>query len=369
MKVKTFNSETGFAETTTTVPILFGPIERSSYINSKGQTVQRTVQLPLLHFELNSMELDKTRAFAMKSLHVIGGRSGLSGTNYDNLMPYPYNFTITMNIYSKYEEDLMQLIEQIVPIFNYHRVYYTKHPIFPEDITLPHWVMITTYPNFNFNHEYSAEQRRDILAVPITFMIESWMVRETYEATGIIKEVIANFKDYATSAGLSQLRCVADPSIRDLIYTKNPSFTPTIGETVTGNAYNAVIVDVDSGYSGYSEYWTGGGSSGWSGYSDAHIIVKFVNELQVFLTNEALRVGATALGTSVSCEPYAPFKEADYGWSSYSGVYSLSGWSEHHTSGWCGTSYYPYTGWYSGYSTYYTSPPYSGYSAWKTDTF
>lgn len=369
MKVKTLNSDTGNWEPDAgnTVQILFGPIERSSYINSRGESVQRTVQLPLLQFELTGMEHDKTRAFAEKTLHIIGARSGYTGYDFDNLMPYPYTFNITMNIYAKYQEDLLQLIEQIVPIFNYHRVYYTKHPIFPEDITLHHWASITTPPSFAYNYEYSAEQRRDILAVPIGFTIESWMVREAYEAGGIIKEVVANFKDYATSAGLSSLHCVGDPSIRDVIYTRNPSLTPIIGQIVTGNTYNAVIVDVDSGYSGYSEYWAGDGSSGWSGYSDGHIIVKFGNELGVFLTNEVLKISGTSLGTSVSCEPYKPFMEADYGWSGYTGVSTISGWSEYHTSGWCGTSYYPYDGYYSGYSTYYTSPPYSGFSEWKVD--
>lgn len=343
MKVKTFNTETGLPETTTTVPILFGPIERSSYINSKGETVQRTVQMPLLHFELTNMELDRNRSFAMKSLHVIGARSGV---DLDNLMPYPYNFTITMNIYAKYQEQLMQLIEQIVPMFNYHRVYYTKHPIFPEDITMSHWAMITTYPSFTFNYEYSAEDRRDILAVPVTFLIESWMIREAYESYGMIKEVITNFRDYATHAGLSKLRCVADPTIRDLYYTPIVGVTPVIGQLISGTTYNAVIVDTPA---------------------NGHLVVKFNLEIEVFLVNEALRLGSTAAGTTISCEPYDPFNDADYGWSGYSGVTAYSGYSELHDSGWESGTHYPYSGWYSGTSSWVIYPGYSGYSEFKTD--
>jgi hypothetical protein len=326
MKVKTFNSTTGLPESEMTVPILFGPIERSSYINSRGETVQRTVQMPLLHFELTGMEIDKTRAFAMKTEHMQGERSGVQ---YNNLMPMPWNFSITMNVYSKYQEELFQLIEQIVPMFNHHRVYYTKHPIFPEEITLSHWASITTPPNFAFNYEYSAEQRRDILAVPIGFTIESWLVREAYGGIGIIKEIITNYKDYATQAGLSQIRLLGDPTIRKVTYTPE-WYTPTLGDLVSGTYHTAVIVDVPE---------------------SGTIIVKFNSELQTFLLTEPLRVGLNSLGVCTDCEPYEPFKEADYGWSSYSGYSVASGYSD------------------SGYSVFSIWPPYSGYSEIKTDGY
>lgn len=368
IKVGTYSSETGLLDKMSPVPILFGPIERSSFINSKGETVQRTVQLPLLQFELTSMELDKTRAFSMKSLHIQGG---ISGVDTDTLMPYPYNFTITMNIYAKYMEDISILLEQILGNFNYHVVYYRRHPIFPEEITLPYWAMISTYPNFSFNYEYSAEQRRDILSVPITFQIEGWMVREAYSGYGVIQEIIANFKDYDTQAGLSQLNIVGDPTIRELIYTKNPLFTVELGQLIKGDTYYGIVVDIASGYSGgTSGSWESGGYSGWSGYSDGQVIVKFNTENEVFLVDEALSVGPSTMGAAVSCEPYKPFLEADYGWSAYSGYSATSGYSEWHASGWdVDGKYYTKSGWYSGISSYSIYPGYSGYSESKTDSY
>jgi hypothetical protein len=347
MKVKKFDETTGLPDSEITVPIMFGPIERSSYVNSRGETVQRTVQMPMLHFELTGMEHDKTRAFAEKTLHLTGGRSGV---DYDNLLPMPWNYTITMNIYAKYQEDIMQLIEQIVPMFNYHRVYYTKHPIFPEEITLSHWVVITSPPNFSFNYEYPAEGRRDILAVPVTFQIESWLVREAYEAYGMVKEIITNYKEYSTHAGLSQVGIVADPTIREVIYTANPLFVVQLGQLLTGAHYNhtGVVVDVPSGYSGVSAYYDNGTTSGWSGYSNGKVIVKFNTEKQTFLMKEPLRVGLSSAGVTVLCEPYDPFKEADTGWSGYSHLLWASG-----TPG------------TSGYSEAWTG--YSGYSEWKVD--
>lgn len=327
MKVATFNSQTGQQESLTTVPILFGPIERSSYINSKGETVQRIVQMPLLHFELMNMEHDKIRAFAEKTLHMQGERSGYSK---EVLMPMPWNFTITMNIYSKYQEELMQLVEQIVPMFNYHRVYYTSHPIFPEEVTLSHWASITSPPTFAFNSDYSAEQRRDILAVPVTFLIESWMVREAYDSYGIVKEIIANFKDYSTQAGLSKVRILADPTIRDYYFTADSLYVaPSLGSMISGTYHSAIIVDMPA---------------------SGHFIIKFNTEKEVFLINETTRVGTTPIGKTISCEPYEPFKDSDYGWSGYSHLLWASGYN---VSG------------YTGYSEVWTG--YSGYSEFKTD--
>lgn len=323
MQVKTFNSTTGLPENTTTVPILYGPIERSSYVNSKGETVQRIIQMPLLHFEMTAFEHDKTRAFAEKSLHMQGQRSGYE---HDVLMPWPITVQITMNVFAKYQEDLMQLIEQIYPMFNYHRVYYTKHPIFPEEITIAHWVSVTTPPSFAFNSEYSAEARRDILTVPIGFTIESWMVREAYDSVGVIKEVIANFNDYATQKGLEKVRLLADPCFRDFYFTADPLYVaPTLGSMISGTYHSGIIVAIPEA---------------------GHFIVKFNNEKQVFLKNELVRVGANPIGTSISCEPYEPFKEADYGWSGYSNLVWRSGYDG--PSGW--TGYSEVWDSYSGYS-------------------
>ena len=310
LKVGRYSSETGALDSTSPIQVLFGPIERSSYVNSRGETVQRTVQLPLLHFELTGMELDKTRAFPMKTLHIMGERSGVMK---DTLMPLPYNFNITINVYAKYQEEISILLEQILGIFNYHVVYYRKHPIFPEEITLSHWASVTTPPSFAYNYEYSAELRRDILAVPIGFTIESWMGRESYESYGIVTEIINNFKEYTTAASLSQIRLLADATIRDYFYTADPYpttiYTPKVGDMISGTTYSAIVQDVPE---------------------SGHLIVKFNSELEVFLEKEVTRIGDFIVGTTLTCDPYEPFKDADYGWSGYSGY---SGYSEIKTDG------------------------------------
>ena len=300
-QIQRVTTGTSGVEQIITVPILFGPIERSPYMNSEGQTVNRIVELPLLHFELTGLEIDKDRAFPMKTLHILGTRDGI---DIDNLMPFPYRYQITLNIYTRYEEDTMQLLEQIVPLFNYHRVFYIKHPVFPEEITLSNWVSISSSPSFAFNHEYAANERRGVLAVPLTFTIEGWMVREAYITYGLVKEIITNYYDYITQAGLERFKLIGDPTIRQVVFTPSGLFTPSVGQLIQGSNNSATIVDI---------------------LSSSAIIVKFNTELQTFLTGATLMVGTSPVGTLLSCEPYAPFKTGSSSWSGYLGY---SGYSE-----------------------------------------
>jgi len=279
-KIKRWNSETGAEEQMINVPILFGEIERASYMNSEGQSVQRYIELPLIHISLESMEIDKTRTFAMKSLHAMGEGDGES---IDNLLPYPYNFNLTMTIFTRYQEDTMQLVEQIVPLFNFHRVFYIKHPIFPDDITMANWANITTYPSFPFVAEYAANERRGVLGSPLNFLIEGWMVREKYEAGGIIKDIITNYNDYVTQAGLERVRLIGDPSIRDLNITRTDWSTIAVGNIIQGSHYGGIVTQV---------------------IAQNRVICKFTNENECFLKNEVLKIGSVNIGTTILCDPY-----------------------------------------------------------------
>lgn len=279
-RIRRWNSETNITEQEIKCPIMFGPIERSSYMNSEGKSVNRMIELPLIHISLDSMEKDKERAFAMKTLHIFGQRDG---RDIDNLMPYPYNFTITMTIFTKYQEDTMQLIEQIIPLFNYHRVFYIKHPIFPEELTLSNWTSIISYPTFPFTYEYEANDRRGILSSQINFNIEGWLVREQYESYGIIKDIITNYYDYTTQKGLERVRLIGDPSIRDIHITRQGNNIIAVGNIIQGTRFGCIVTEI---------------------ISQSNVIGKFADENSTFLTNESLKIGSNVIGVCVSSEPY-----------------------------------------------------------------
>lgn len=289
--IKRWDTEKTITNTIKT-PILYGPIERSTYVNNKGESVSRHLRLPLIHVSLKGFEIDTARAFAMKSLHVINkSKTPLydDGTLYDTLRPFPYNFTFQMTILAKYEEDLMQLVEQVVPLFNYHRVMKMRHPVY-HDQTISNWIKISSGPNFDFNTKYSAEERRDILTAPITFQVEGWLVREPYGGADVtIKTIIENFYNKNQLSAYKHLithTILGDDTISIIEWTEIDGETvPVVGDEILGSGYSftsEVLEVLDTG----------------------ELIVQFPTSDRKYEKDEILSVSGVNKGTVLTCNLY-----------------------------------------------------------------
>jgi len=245
-KVRRWDKD-GNVEKEIRVPIIFGSIERATYKNKEGKTVNRMISLPMIHIDMPEFSIDKDRTFAMKSnkFAYIFSKNPDPQYYYDymSLLPYPYNFTYTVTILGKYIEDLMQLTEQIVPLFNYHRALKYEHPVY-EDIDLSTWVSISNYPNFDFNQSYSAEDRRDILAVPITFKVEGWLQREIYPNNyNVINQIIVNY--VVANQRVLEERITGDPKIQIMVYNYTNEGLFQEGDILTGSksGYTATVLN------------------------------------------------------------------------------------------------------------------------------
>lgn len=234
------------------VPILFGGLERATYINKEGKEVSRVVSLPMIHVNLKSVEIANDRAFAMKTLKTAYMFSKTPDQqyyyDYMSLLPYPYDFIYQVTILGKYIEDLMQIGEQLVPLFNYHRVIKQKHPVY-ENIDLSSWISIQGGMNFDFNTTYSAEERRDILAVPITFKIEGWMQREVYPNNfNKINQIIVNY--VVANKRVMEERLTGDNKIQIMVYNYINNGLFQEGDVITGSigGYTATVIDPGEQY-------------------------------------------------------------------------------------------------------------------------
>lgn len=277
-RIRRWDSLTNEIEQEINVPILYGAIDRGSYMNQEDTLSQRYVELPLIHFDLTGMEIDRERLTS--NLHLLGVNNN---EMVDNLVPIPYKFSIQMNIFAKYQEDIYQLIEQIVPLFNYFRIFYIKHPIFPE-LTLSNWTKIESYPSFSFNSEYSAEDRRGVLAVPIGFSIEGYMVRESYKSGGLIKHIITNYNDYLySSKTLERFNIIGDLTIKKLIINKTNPNTIKVDDVITNNTINAIVLEI---------------------IDNDTIIVKTNKENDYFMKDDKIYIGANEMGKVVQNYPY-----------------------------------------------------------------
>jgi hypothetical protein len=97
------------------VPIAYGPIQKYlARLEEKPDLRNRTaITLPRMSFEIGQLSYDSSRKSSS-----IQTFNAMSGSNPVKLfMPVPYNLPISLTIAAKYNDDLLQIIEQILPYF------------------------------------------------------------------------------------------------------------------------------------------------------------------------------------------------------------------------------------------------------------
>lgn len=105
------------------VPISYGP--KNSWYNAKEFKASDTISpgepsvksiLPAITFEMTGMnyaEARKTNTMNIMASNILGDSENKSKM----MAPVPYDFTFDLIVYSKYIEDGLQIIEQIIPYF------------------------------------------------------------------------------------------------------------------------------------------------------------------------------------------------------------------------------------------------------------
>lgn len=100
------------------VPLGYGPYQKflSRVKGDPELDRPQAISLPRMSFELTDYQYDGER----KISNAVDIRKPIAGDNQRLAMrhiPVPYNLTFQLNIMSKYEEDMNQIIEQILPFF------------------------------------------------------------------------------------------------------------------------------------------------------------------------------------------------------------------------------------------------------------
>jgi hypothetical protein len=98
------------------VPIAYGPIQKFlSRLDEKPDPRNRVaITLPRMSFEMTSIQYDSSR----KVSTIQTFQANKTGTGPVQVyMPAPYNIGIQLSIMTKYQDDMLQIIEQILPYF------------------------------------------------------------------------------------------------------------------------------------------------------------------------------------------------------------------------------------------------------------
>ena len=100
------------------VPIAYGPTEKFlARLEQKPDPRKRvSITLPRLAFELVSISYDNSRKIStMQTFKAFTNDSSKLAKKV--FMPVPYNLGFRLSIMTQYNEDSMQIIEQILPVF------------------------------------------------------------------------------------------------------------------------------------------------------------------------------------------------------------------------------------------------------------
>ena len=99
------------------VPLAYGPTQKFLARLKQNPDLNAPVQmtLPRMSFEFTNLAYDSSRKSTQTQTVVYTSSDGTETKKV--YLPVPYNMTITLSIYTKLNDDMLQIIEQIVPYF------------------------------------------------------------------------------------------------------------------------------------------------------------------------------------------------------------------------------------------------------------
>jgi hypothetical protein len=213
------------------VPIAYGPVQKFlSRIEEKPDLRKRTaITLPRMSFEMTGLQYDASR----KTSTMQSFKTNVSGSVKKVYMPVPYNIGIQLSIMSKYNDDMLQIIEQILPYFQPHfNLTINLISSIGEKKDIP-----IVLENINMDDQYEGDfSSRRILIYTLNFTAKVSIfgpVGDTEDK--IIKKVQVDYHTNTDTSNYSrQLRYVVQPrAIKDYDNDQTAILQSDIDESVT----------------------------------------------------------------------------------------------------------------------------------------
>ena len=233
----------GSAYSTTRVPIAYGPREKFlARLEQKPDLRSRVaITLPRLAFELTSIQYDNERKVStMQTFNTLTSGTKKARRVY---MPVPYNLGFRLNVMTEFNEDSLQIVEQILPVFQ---------PSFNLTIDLVEAIgekrdvpMVLESVTFDDNYESGMEEKR-VITHTLEFTAKTYLFGNVPSAgTGLIKKVqIDKYTDTAnTKTASRELRYVAEPrALQDY----NNDATTNLTEDITSTKTQFNVADANN---------------------------------------------------------------------------------------------------------------------------
>ena len=191
-------TQSGAPHSTVKVPIAYGPTEKFvARLEQRPDLRNRVaITLPRLSFEMDGISYDASRKVSTMQTFKAFTNDG-SKTARKVFMPVPYNLSFKLYAMTQYNEDSLQIIEQILPFFQ---------PSFNLSVNLVSSIgekrdipMILDSVNFEDNYESGMDEKRVIIHT-LGFTAKTFLFGPVADnASGLIKKVQV---DYNTNLSL-----------------------------------------------------------------------------------------------------------------------------------------------------------------------
>ena len=184
------------------VPLAYGPTQKFLARLEQNPSGDRkiAITLPRMSFEMVSIDYDPTRKAS--AIQTFKTAEASDGSSYRRVyMPVPYNLGFELNILAKVQDDVLQIIEQILPYFQpSFNVTVNMIQSIGEKRDIP---IVLNRVGFRDDYEGDYSTRR-LITYTLNFTAKTYLFNEIpSDDQGLIKKVQV---DYATNALINTKR-------------------------------------------------------------------------------------------------------------------------------------------------------------------
>ena len=223
----------------TKVGLAYGPQQKffAKIREQANLTKAVAITLPRMSFEMTSVQYDPTRKSGITQTF-----KASDGTNLKKVfMPVPYNIGFELSVFSKLNDDALQILEQILPYFQ---------PSFNITVNLVKSIgekrdIPIVLDNIAFRDEYEGDfNTRVALIYTLHFTAKTYLFGPVADTSdGIIKKVQV---DYATGTAASARRQVRYTATPKALKDYDNDQTTTITEDLTNSETRISVTDSTS---------------------------------------------------------------------------------------------------------------------------
>ena len=205
------------------VPLSYGPKQKflaRLFEEPDLNAPEVAIRLPRMSFELTGMQYDtsvklnKMNLLAKPNIH---GQNSIRN-------PVPYIMSFQLSVYAKNQDDVLQVVEQIIPYFNPEYVVTIKEiPSLNISRDIP---IVLQSVNATDDYEGDFSTRR-VLIYTLDFTMKTFFYGPIAQNQGVIKDVIVNTHDYDNAGMTQRVEVIVNPlgAAKDGTYTVEETIT------------------------------------------------------------------------------------------------------------------------------------------------